>query len=182
MLSGQIGEVGLVSMLATIGSRQTQGQPPKLADDYPFLFLKSQNLWSDVLPVLPECADGRHRTEEVPPCRANPDPAYHDQRTRSVPGSYDARMSLLREQDHNRRHKTDGIAPAVVSPTNSLVGHHAAPVLRSHSANRWVQTGKKAEANYWGEGATTLEWTLSSPPPFHQFETLPVIEDDKGHH
>jgi 4-hydroxybenzoate polyprenyltransferase len=22
----------------------------------------------------------------------------------------------------------------------------------------------------WGEGATTLEWTLSSPPPFHQFE------------
>ena len=41
--------------------------------------------------------------------------------------------------------------------------------------------GKKAEANYWGEGATTLEWTLSSPPPFHQFETLPVI-DDKDHH
>ena len=41
--------------------------------------------------------------------------------------------------------------------------------------------GKKAEDNYWGEGATTLEWTLSSPPPFHQFETLPVI-DDKGHH
>ncbi|MCP5385541.1 MAG: cytochrome c oxidase subunit I [Novosphingobium sp.] len=41
--------------------------------------------------------------------------------------------------------------------------------------------GKKAEGNYWGEGATTLEWTLSSPPPFHQFETVPVIEDD-GHH
>ncbi len=30
-------------------------------------------------------------------------------------------------------------------------------------------------ANYWGEGATTLEWTLSSPPPFHTFETLPRI-------
>jgi cytochrome c oxidase subunit 1 len=29
--------------------------------------------------------------------------------------------------------------------------------------------------NYWGEGATTLEWTLSSPPPFHQFEELPRI-------
>ena len=41
--------------------------------------------------------------------------------------------------------------------------------------------GKKAEGNYWGEGATTLEWTLSSPPPFHQFETVPVI-DDKDHH
>src|SRR6188768_690114 len=32
-------------------------------------------------------------------------------------------------------------------------------------------SGKKAEGNPWGEGATTLEWTLSSPPPFHQFET-----------
>ncbi|MDD3797744.1 MAG: cytochrome c oxidase subunit I [Novosphingobium sp.] len=41
--------------------------------------------------------------------------------------------------------------------------------------------GKKAEGNYWGEGATTLEWTLSSPPPFHQFETLPVIEDAPAH-
>jgi cytochrome c oxidase subunit 1 len=29
--------------------------------------------------------------------------------------------------------------------------------------------------NPWGEGATTLEWTLPSPPPFHQFETLPRI-------
>jgi cytochrome c oxidase subunit 1 len=41
--------------------------------------------------------------------------------------------------------------------------------------------GKKAPDNPWGEGATTLEWTLSSPPPFHQFETLPVIADDKHH-
>ena len=36
--------------------------------------------------------------------------------------------------------------------------------------------GKKAPDNYWGEGATTLEWTLSSPPPYHQFETLPKID------
>jgi cytochrome c oxidase subunit 1 len=36
--------------------------------------------------------------------------------------------------------------------------------------------GRKVEGNYWGEGATTLEWTLSSPPPFHQFETLPQIK------
>ena len=35
---------------------------------------------------------------------------------------------------------------------------------------------KRVVGNYWGEGATTLEWTLSSPPPFHQFETLPVIK------
>jgi cytochrome c oxidase subunit 1 len=32
-----------------------------------------------------------------------------------------------------------------------------------------------ASDNPWGEGATTLEWTLSSPPPFHQYSTLPVI-------
>jgi cytochrome c oxidase subunit 1 len=36
--------------------------------------------------------------------------------------------------------------------------------------------GKKAPDNPWGEGATTLEWTLSSPPPFHQFSTLPRID------
>ncbi len=29
--------------------------------------------------------------------------------------------------------------------------------------------------NPWGPAATTLEWTVSSPPPFHTFETLPVI-------
>ncbi|MGD0187749.1 MAG: cytochrome c oxidase subunit I [Roseiarcus sp.] len=29
--------------------------------------------------------------------------------------------------------------------------------------------------NPWGVGATTLEWTLPSPPPFHQYETLPRI-------
>ena len=35
---------------------------------------------------------------------------------------------------------------------------------------------QQAADNPWGEGATTLEWTLSSPPPFHQFNTLPVIK------
>jgi cytochrome c oxidase subunit 1 len=34
-----------------------------------------------------------------------------------------------------------------------------------------------AADNPWGEGATTLEWTLSSPPPFHQYEELPKIVD-----
>ena len=29
--------------------------------------------------------------------------------------------------------------------------------------------------NPWGVGATTLEWTLSSPPPFHTFNDLPRI-------
>ncbi|HEY5598260.1 MAG TPA: cytochrome c oxidase subunit I [Kiloniellales bacterium] len=35
---------------------------------------------------------------------------------------------------------------------------------------------EQAADNPWGVGATTLEWTLSSPPPFHQFNTLPVIK------
>jgi len=35
---------------------------------------------------------------------------------------------------------------------------------------------RKAPANPWGEGATTLEWTLPSPPPFHQFNELPRIK------
>jgi cytochrome c oxidase subunit 1 len=33
-----------------------------------------------------------------------------------------------------------------------------------------------APNNPWGPGATTLEWTLSSPPPFHQFEVLPRVQ------
>jgi len=39
-----------------------------------------------------------------------------------------------------------------------------------------LAAGRKAPNNPWGEGATTLEWTLSSPPPFHQFSTLPKID------
>jgi cytochrome c oxidase subunit 1 len=40
---------------------------------------------------------------------------------------------------------------------------------------------KKVADNPWGAGATTLEWTLSSPPPFHQYNTLPVIKPAAGH-
>jgi cytochrome c oxidase subunit 1 len=45
-----------------------------------------------------------------------------------------------------------------------LFGLAEAYVRKRHAAN-----------NPWGPGATTLEWTLSSPPPFHQFEVLPRI-------
>jgi cytochrome c oxidase subunit I len=41
--------------------------------------------------------------------------------------------------------------------------------------------GKKAAANPWGPGATTLEWTLPSPPPFHTYEELPHIAAGAGH-
>lgn len=34
---------------------------------------------------------------------------------------------------------------------------------------------EQAADNPWGPGATTLEWTLASPPPFHAYERLPTI-------
>src|SRR5437868_15240349 len=35
--------------------------------------------------------------------------------------------------------------------------------------------------NPWGVGATTLEWTLSSPPPFHTYNDLPRIAEAAPH-
>ena len=36
--------------------------------------------------------------------------------------------------------------------------------------------GRRVSANYWGEGAKTLEWYLPSPPPYHQFEIQPQVK------
>ncbi|WP_376096684.1 cytochrome c oxidase subunit I [Roseomonas sp. CCTCC AB2023176] len=36
-----------------------------------------------------------------------------------------------------------------------------------------VLRGARAGNNPWGPAATTLEWQLSSPPPFHSYEELP---------
>jgi len=40
---------------------------------------------------------------------------------------------------------------------------------------RTLRSPKVVAANPWGEGATTLEWYVSSPPPLHSFEELPVV-------
>ena len=41
--------------------------------------------------------------------------------------------------------------------------------------------GRRVGANYWGEGATTLEWSLPSPPPFHSYDEVPVIAASTAH-
>jgi cytochrome c oxidase subunit I len=41
---------------------------------------------------------------------------------------------------------------------------------------RTFTAGKRVGENYWGEGATTLEWHVASPPPFHTFEEIPVVK------
>ena len=38
-----------------------------------------------------------------------------------------------------------------------------------------IRGGAPAPAKPW-EGATTLEWTLPSPAPYHTFETPPVVK------
>ncbi len=41
---------------------------------------------------------------------------------------------------------------------------------------RTFTAGQRVGENPWGEGATTMEWKVSSPPPFHTFEELPQIK------
>jgi cytochrome c oxidase subunit I len=47
----------------------------------------------------------------------------------------------------------------------------------------FVALARKVPAgnNPWGAGATTLEWTLPSPPAYHSFETLPRITGSSHH-
>ena len=60
------------------------------------------------------------------------------------------------------------------------VGHQHAD-LRLRGV-RGIRKKRVAGDNPWGvRGATTLEWTLPSPPPFHQFNTLPRIVGSDMH-
>jgi cytochrome c oxidase subunit 1 len=61
-----------------------------------------------------------------------------------------------------------------VSSIGALVAFAATAVF-AYTVYEAFEKKRVAGDNPWGEGATTLEWTLSSPPPFHQYETLPRI-------
>jgi cytochrome c oxidase subunit 1 len=41
---------------------------------------------------------------------------------------------------------------------------------------RTFTAGERCPANPWGEGATTLEWHLTSPPPFHSWQQPPAVD------
>ena len=61
-----------------------------------------------------------------------------------------------------------------VSSIGALIAF-AATVVFLYTVYDAFTRKRLAGDNPWGPGATTLEWTLPSPPPFHQYETLPRI-------
>ncbi len=62
----------------------------------------------------------------------------------------------------------------LISSLGAFLGALSA-LLFIYIAWKTFRSGEKCPANPWGEGATTLEWTVSSPPPFHTFEKLPEV-------
>ena len=68
-------------------------------------------------------------------------------------------------------------AIVLTTPANAICLQAAAPwwVFLFSVAYMFARK-ERAAASPWGAGATTLEWTLPSPPPFHTFETLPRVK------
>jgi len=62
-----------------------------------------------------------------------------------------------------------------VSTVGSYIGFAGLLVFLFSVAYMFARKQKVGD-NPWGVGATTLEWTLPSPPPFHTYETLPRIK------
>jgi cytochrome c oxidase subunit 1 len=63
----------------------------------------------------------------------------------------------------------------LVSSVGSYISGFAVLVFIYGVVDAFIRKEKAANSP-WGVGATTLEWTLTSPPPFHQFEILPRIK------
>ncbi len=62
-----------------------------------------------------------------------------------------------------------------VSSIGSYISGFAVLIFLTGVALAFIRK-EKAGDNPWGVGATTLEWTLPSPPPYHHFEVLPRIK------
>jgi len=45
-----------------------------------------------------------------------------------------------------------------------------------------MRNGQRATEDYWNTGGTTWEWTVSSPPPFHTFDEVPVYKPSEHAH
>ena len=58
----------------------------------------------------------------------------------------------------------------IYGPPGGRTGHEFIGIVEAFMKKR------VAGNNPWGEGADTLEWQLSSPPPYHQWEQLPRIK------
>jgi cytochrome c oxidase subunit I len=63
-----------------------------------------------------------------------------------------------------------------VSSVGSYISGIGALVFFFGVAQAFMRKERAAD-NPWGAGATTLEWLLPSPPPFHQYNELPLIRD-----
>ncbi len=61
-----------------------------------------------------------------------------------------------------------------ISSIGAFISGFAALVFFYGLAQAFLRK-ERASANPWGAGATTLEWTMPSPPPFHTYDTLPLI-------
>ena len=70
--------------------------------------------------------------------------------------------------------------PDAFAPWNyvSTVGAYisfAGVLLFLYIVYRTFSSRERLEGNYWGEGATTLEWSVPSPAPFHTHEVPPTV-------
>jgi cytochrome c oxidase subunit 1 len=59
--------------------------------------------------------------------------------------------------------------------TVGAFGFGLSQLILVYAVWKCVKGGAKASNQVW-EGAEGLEWTLSSPAPYHSFETPPVVK------
>ena len=64
----------------------------------------------------------------------------------------------------------------MVASIGSYIGALGAIIFLVVIAEAFIAR-RRAAMNPWGEGATTLEWTVASPPPYHTFEELPKFNN-----